>query len=108
MYYVWVIKYGSGCCRINKDISYRKSGWSAMCVSCESVVERTPHVMRCREPGRKKMLRSSVGELMDWVCDMTDDYDMEISLSKYLLSQGEIIFEETGYEHRSAPEDSCD
>ena len=40
------------------------------------------------------MLHSSVGELVDWVHETTDDYDMAISLSKYLMAQGEITFED--------------
>ena len=40
------------------------------------------------------MLHSSVGELVDWVYDTTDDYDMAMSLSKYLMSQGEFTIED--------------
>ena len=40
------------------------------------------------------MLHSSVGELVDWVHETTDDYDMAMSLSKYLMAQGEITFED--------------
>ena len=81
-----------------------------MCPMCGSVVERTSHVTRFREPGRKKinkMLHSLVSELVDWVDDTTDDYDMAISLSKYLMSQGELIFEDTGLAFSSATEDPC-
>jgi predicted RNA-binding Zn-ribbon protein involved in translation (DUF1610 family) len=67
MYRVWLTKHVSGCCGTNKQMSYWKPGWSAMCPSCGSVVERTSHVTRCREQGRKKMLHSSVGELVDWM-----------------------------------------
>ena len=40
------------------------------------------------------MLHSSVGELVDWVYETTDDYDMTMSLSQYLMAQGEITFED--------------
>ena len=40
------------------------------------------------------MLHSVVGELVDWVYETTDDYDMAMSLSKYLMAQGEITFED--------------
>ena len=40
------------------------------------------------------MLHSSVGELVDWVYETTDDYDMVRPLSKYLMAQGEITFED--------------
>ena len=68
-----------------------KPGWSAMCPSCGHVVERTSHMARWREPGRKKILRSSVGELADWVYETTDDCDTATSLSKHLMSQGESL-----------------
>ena len=55
----------------------------------------------CREPGR-------VGELVDWVCETTDDYGMTTPLSKYLISQGQLTFEDAEYEPISAPEESCD
>ena len=54
------------------------------------------------------MLHSLVGELVDWVYETTTDYDMMMSLSTYLMSQGELIFEDAGYEPSSAPEDSYD
>ena len=54
------------------------------------------------------MLHSSVGELVDWVYETMDDYDMTMSLSKYLMSQGELTLEEARYEPSSAPKDSCD
>ena len=40
--------------------------------------------------------------------DTTDDYDMATSLSKYLMSQGELTFGDTGCEPNSAPEDYGD
>ena len=79
-----------------------------MCASCGSVVERTAHLIRCMEPGRKKRLHSSVRELVDWVYETSDDYDMAMSLSSYRMSQGELTFEEAEYKPSSAPEDSCD
>ena len=54
------------------------------------------------------MLRSSVGELVYWMYQMTDDYDMATSMSKYLMSQGELIFGEDRCEPSSAPDESCD
>ena len=65
-------------------------------------------MIRCREPGRKKMLHSSVGELVNWVYETTYDYDMATSLLKYLMSLGELTFKDAGYEPSSAPEESCD
>jgi hypothetical protein len=107
MYRVWLTKHVSGCCGTNKQMSYWKPGWSAMCPSCGSVVERTSHVTRCREPGRKKMLHSSVGELVNWVYETTDDYDMAMSLSRYLMSQGDLTFQDAGPDSSSATEDHC-
>ena len=46
-------------------------------------------MQRARE---KKMLRSSVGELVDWTYETTYEYDMAPSLSTYLMSQGELNF----------------
>ena len=40
------------------------------------------------------MLHSSVGELVDWVYETIDDYDMAMFLSKYLIAHGEIAFED--------------
>ena len=51
------------------------------------------------------MLHSLVGELMDWVFDTTDDYGMVMSLSKYLMAQGELTFEDTVSDPSNAPAD---
>ena len=64
-YRVWLTKHVSGCCGINKQRSYWSPEWSAMCPSHGSMVERNAYVRRCRESGRRKMLHSSVGELVD-------------------------------------------
>ena len=44
---------------------------------------------------------------MDCVYETTEDYAMATSLSKYMMSQGKLTFEEAGYEPSSTPEDSC-
>ena len=44
------------------------------------------------------MLRSSVGELLDWVYETIYEYDMATSLSKCLVSQEEFALGEAGYE----------
>ena len=75
---------------------------------CGSVVERKSHVTRRSEPERKNILHISVGELVDWVYETTDDYGMATFLSKYMVSQGELTFKEAGYEPSSASKDSCD
>ena len=53
------------------------------------------------------MEHSSVGKLLDWVYETKYDYDMATFLSKYRMYQGELTFEEAGYEPSSAPEDFC-
>ena len=65
MYRVWTTKHVSGFCGTNKMMAYWKPDWTAMCPSCNSVVETSSHMTRCREEGRRKMLRSSVQELVD-------------------------------------------
>ena len=57
--------------------------------------ERTSHVTIFIEPGKKKMLHSLVGELMNWLYETTDDYVMAMYLSKYLMFQGELTFEDS-------------
>ena len=57
-----------------------------MCPSFVSVVERTAHLTRYRESGRKKMLHVLFGELVDWLYETTDDYNLVMSLSKYLMT----------------------
>jgi hypothetical protein len=52
-------------------------------------------VVECKESGGKKMLHNLVGELVDWVYDTTNNYDMAISSSKYLMAQGGLTFEES-------------
>ena len=54
------------------------------------------------------MLHSLVGELVDWVYETMDDYTMVTSMSKYVMSQGDLTFEGAGYEPSSVPEDSGD
>ena len=108
MYQVWFTKHVLGYCGTNKQMSYGKSGCSVMCLSYRSDAERTPHVTRCRELGRKKMLHSLIGELVDWVYETMDDYDMTMSLSKHLMFQGKLTFEDAGSQPNSAPEDSYD
>ena len=66
------------------------------------MIKRTSHVTQCRDPGRKKILYSSVGELIDWMYEMINDYDMETSMSKYMMSQGELAFVQDGCEPGSA------
>ena len=48
------------------------------------------------------MLHSSVKELVDWMYETTDDHDTEISMSKYLMSQGELVFGQDRCEPGSA------
>ena len=40
------------------------------------------------------MLHNSVRELVDWVYETTNDYEMATSLSRYLMAQGELTFED--------------
>ena len=103
MYQVWLIKHVSGCYGTKKQMSYWNSGWSAMCPACRNVIERTLHVTRCRDPGQKTILRSSVKELLDWMYETTDDYEMATSRSKYLMFQGELAFGHDRCEPGSAP-----
>ena len=100
MYRVWLTKHVSGCCGTNKQMSYWNKDWSAMCPSCETVVETAQHVTRCRDKGRKKMLRHSVKELIEWVGETTGDTDMAYALSCYLMAQGERFFEDAAMEMR--------
>ena len=81
-----------GYCGTHKHMSYWNSRWSSMCPSCGNVTKIKVHVMRCRDPGRKKMMISSVGELIDWMYEIAYDYDMATSMSKYLMSQGDLAF----------------
>ena len=85
-------------------MSYWNAGWSATCPPYRSAIERMSHVKLCRDPGGKKMVRSSVGELIDWMYETTDDYVMATSMSKYLVSQGELMFGEDGFEPNSTPD----
>ena len=103
MYQMWLTKHVLGCCGTNKQISYWNSGCSAMCPSCGNVIEITLHVKQCRDPG-KNMLRSSVGELTDWIYETSNDYDMVTYMSKYLMSQGELAFGQDRCEPGSAPD----
>ena len=54
------------------------------------------------------MFRNSVGELIYWMNEATDDYDIATSMSKYLMSQGEITFGENRSEPSSSPDESGD
>ena len=75
-----------------------------MRTSCGTVIKRTSHATRFRDAGQKKILRSSVGELIDWIYTTTDDYAMATSMSKYLMSQGELAFGQDICEPGSAPD----
>ena len=86
MYRVWLIKNVSGCCDTQKHISYWTPGWSALCPSCVNVVERASHTTLCREVGRRKMLRSSVEELVDWVYTTDNNYTVVMTLSLYPMA----------------------
>ena len=68
------------------------------------MTKRTFHVTLCRDLEQKKILRSSVGELIDWMYETTDDYDMATSMSKYMMSQGELAFGQDRCEPGSAPD----
>ena len=51
------------------------------------------------------MLCSSVGELIYWMYETTDDYDMATSMSKYLMFQGELAFVQDRCEPGIAPDE---
>ena len=65
MYRVSTMKHVSGFCGTNKMMPYWKPGWSASCPSCGSAIKSSAHVTRCKDQGRRKMLQSSVQELVD-------------------------------------------
>ena len=94
MYRVWLTKHVSGCCGTNKMMSYWKPDWTAMCPSCGHVVETTEHITRCGEYSRRRMLSSSVDNLISWFYETTDDYDMAMSLSTLLMAQGSMSMRE--------------
>ena len=48
------------------------------------------------------MLRNSVNKLVDWMYETTDAYGMATSMSKYLMSQGELAFGQDRCEPGSA------
>ena len=64
--------------------------------------------MRCRDPEQKKMLSRPGGELLDWIYETTDTYDMVTSMSQYLMSQEELAFGQDGCESGSAPDESSE
>jgi len=70
-------------------MSYWKSGWYAICPSCESAIETSAHITRCKDNGRRKMFQSSVQELVNWMFESTDDEEMTSAISTYLMIQGE-------------------
>ena len=94
MYRVWLTKHVSGCCGTNKQMSYWKRDWSALCPSCCAVVESAQHITRYRDKGRRKILRHSVKEIVDWMEETTNNSEMTYALSCYLISLGEITFKE--------------
>ena len=62
MFQLWLTKHVSGgCVRDKKGHTGSQDGHP--CPSFGNIIERTSHVTRCRELGRKKVLRSAVGEL---------------------------------------------
>ena len=98
MYRVWLTKHVSGCCGTNKQMSYWKRDWNAMCPSCGAVAETAQHITRCRDAGRRKMLRHSVMNLIEWVGETTGETDMAYALSCYLTAQGERTFDDAAME----------
>ena len=110
MYIVWLTKHVSGCCDTNKQMSYWTPGWPSLCSSCGNVVDRASHVTQCRESGMRKMLCSLMEKLADWVYDTTATYNMAMSLTLYLVAQGERTFEESTGELGSTlcdPNNNC-
>ena len=57
-------------------------------------IKSSAHITRCKDNGRRKMLQSSVQELVDWMYDSTNDEEMTMVLSSYLMKQGESTLEE--------------
>ena len=51
------------------------------------------------------MLCSSVKEPVDWMYETEDDYDTAISMSKYLMSQGDLAFGQDRCEPGSASDE---
>ena len=107
MYQDGLTKQISGFCGTNKHMVYWKPQWSAVCPTCRSLDKRTSHVTTCREPGRKTMLHSSVEEVVAWAYELTNDYAVTTSMSKYLVSRWGFTFDEAGHEPTSAQKDSC-
>ena len=95
MYRMWLTKHVSCCYGTNKQFSYLTSGWSALGPYCGNVAERVSHGTQCREPGRRKMLRSSVKKLEDWMYGTIYNYTVVVALSPYLMIKGERTHEES-------------
>ena len=93
MYRVWLTKHIAECCGTNKQMQYWDPKVNNVCPSCGQRDEPTTHITRCRDKGRREMLRLSVEELVDWMTDCSDS-DLVDIMEEYLLAQDSKLMED--------------
>ncbi len=88
MFRVWVTKYVSHSQGTNQQLSRIDKSVLNVCPSCKCHYESTSHITQCRDPGRARTLKDSVGQLVKWLYDKQTDGNVVHSFKQYLLAGG--------------------
>lgn len=86
---VWLTRFASGFCGNNRMLSRYTAGVNNVCPCCLHRDESNAHITRCRDKGRRKMFKESVGQLLAWLDETFMDEDIISAFRHYLRSYGE-------------------
>ena len=87
MYQLWLGKQGSGYCGTGKMLQRRDKSADSSCPNCGRM-EDTQHLCRCRDSGRRQLLRDSVDSLREWMRDQHTHPEIAHWIPLYILRQG--------------------
>ena len=88
MYRIFVTKQVSGWCGSNSKQSLWDSSISNMCPNCRLARETSKHLTRCTHPGRVKLFRSSIADVIKCLEVGNADVELITIIEEYLLLQG--------------------
>jgi hypothetical protein len=85
MFHVWVTKHVPHFQGTNRQLSSIDKLVLNVCQSCKCHDKSTPHITWCRGPGRIRILKDSVEQLVQWLYDQqTDNKVAQLSSDTYL------------------------
>jgi hypothetical protein len=88
MFRIWVTKHASHFQGTNQQLSCINKLVLNVCPSCNCHDESTSHITWCRDPGRTRILKDSVEQLVQWMYDQQIDGKVVQLFKRYLLAGG--------------------